>query len=75
MSSTSANTVIPKLDQLRATFGIPRVVKSDKRSMERIAKFACLLGFRDRKVTPLWPRANREVETFVETLKKCVKAG
>lgn len=29
VSSTSANAVIPKLDQLFATFGIPRVVKPD----------------------------------------------
>ena len=26
-------------------------------------------------MTPLWPRANGEVERFVKTLKKCVKAA
>ena len=34
-----------------------------------------VLGFKHRKVTPLWPRANGEVERFVKTLKKCVKAA
>lgn len=38
-------------------------------------KFACVLGFKHRKVTPLWPRANGEVERFVKTLKKCIKAA
>ena len=39
------------------------------------AKFADVLGFKHRKVTPLWPRANGEVERFVKTMKKCVKAA
>ena len=34
-----------------------------------------MLGFKHQKVTPLWPRANGEVERFVKTLKKCIKAA
>lgn len=78
VSSTSASAVIPKLDQLFATFGTPSVVKSDNGppfNGEEFAKFAHVLGFRHRKVTPLWPRANGEVERFVKTLKKCIKAA
>ncbi|XP_044170588.1 uncharacterized protein K02A2.6-like [Acropora millepora] len=78
VSSTSASAVIPKLDQLFSTFGAPRVVKSDNGppfNGEEFAKFACVLGFKHRKVTPLWPRANGEVERFVKTLKKCIKAA
>lgn len=78
VSSTSASAVIPKLDQLFATFGTPRVVKSDNGppfNGDEFAKFARVLGFRHRKVTPLWPRANGEVERFVKTLKKCIKAA
>lgn len=78
VSSTSASAVIPKLDQLFATFGTPRVVKSDNGppfNGEEFAKFAQVLGFRHRKVTPLWPRANGEVERFVKTLKKYIKAA
>ena len=70
MSSTSASAVIPMLDQLLATFGTPRIVKSDNGppfNGEEFAKFARVLGFRHRKVTPLWPRANGEVERFVKT--------
>ena len=64
VSSTSASAVIPKLDQLFSTFGAPRVVKSDNGPQftgEEFTKFACVLGFKHRKVTPLWPRANGEV--------------
>ena len=78
VSSTSASAVIPKLDKLFATFGTPRVVKSDNGSPfngDEFAKFAGALGFKHRKVTPLWPRANGEVERFVKTLKKCIKAA
>ena len=53
VSSTSASAVIPKLDQLFATFGAPSVVKSDNGppfSGEEFAKFAHVLGFRHRKV-------------------------
>ena len=78
VSSTSASVVIPKLDKLFAMFGTPRVVKSDNGppfNGEEFAKFAQVLGFKHRKVAPLWPRANGEVERFVKTLKKCVKAA
>ena len=78
VSSTSASAVIPKLDQLFATFGTPRVVKLDNGppfNGEEFAKFAHILGFKHRKVTPLWPRANGEVQRFVKTLKKCIKAA
>ena len=78
VSSTSASAVIPKLDQLFATFGTPRIVKSDNGppfNSDEFATFAQVLGFRHRKVTPLWPRANGEVERFVKTLKKSIKAA
>ena len=78
VSSTSASAVIPKLDKLFATFGTPHVVKSDNGppfNGDEFAKFAGALGFKHRKVTPLWPRANGEVERFVKTLKKYIKAA
>ena len=74
--STSANAAIPKLDQLFFTFESPHVVKSDNDLLcneEEFTKFASVLGFKHQKVTPLWPRANEEVERFVKTLKKYIK--
>ena len=77
MLSTSASAVIPKLDQLFATFGTPSVVRSDNGPCfnRGFPKFAHVFGFRHRKVTPFWPRVNGEVERFVKTLKKCIKAA
>ena len=34
-----------------------------------------MLGFKHRKVTPFWPKANREVRRFVKSLKKWIKAA
>ncbi|XP_068675525.1 uncharacterized protein [Montipora foliosa] len=79
LSLQGMHAVIPKLDQLFATFGTPHIVKSDNGPPffhgEEFAKFAGVLGFRHRKVTPPWPRANEEVERFVKKLKKCIKAA
>ena len=78
VSSTSASAVIPKLDKLFATFGTPLVVRSDNGppfNGDEFVKFSQVLGFKHRKVKPLWPRANGEVERFVKTLKKYIKAA
>jgi transposase InsO family protein len=78
ISSLSAKVVIPKLDRTFSEFGIPDVVKSDNGppfSSHEFKQFAIELGFRHRKITPLWPRANAEVERFMKTIKKVIKAA
>ena len=75
VTTTSAAAVIPKLDQIFAFCGTPEIVKSDNGppfNGEEFKMFAREVGFRHRKVTPLWPRANGEVERFVKTLKKAI---
>ena len=65
VKSTSANTVIPKVDKVFSEFGIPDVVKTDNGppfNSSAFKSFAQTLGFQHRKVTPRWPRANGEVE-------------
>ncbi len=39
------------------------------------ADFAKHKGFRHRKITPLWPRANGEAERFMRTIKKTMKTA
>ena len=76
VKSTSAATVIPKLDKVFSEFGVPGVVKSDNGppfKSKEFASFADDLGFKHRKVTPKWARANGEVERFVRTVTKVVK--
>ena len=78
VKSTSANTVIPKVDKVFSEFGIPGVVKTDNGppfNSSAFKSFAQILGFQHRKVTPRWPRANGEVERFVRTVKKVIKTA
>ena len=38
-------------------------------------QFADYLGFKHRKITPLWPKANAELERFMRTIEKTVRAA
>ena len=74
--STSAKAVLPKLDRVFAAYGVPEVVKSDKIPLfngHEFAQFADYLGFKHRRVTPLWPEANGEVELFMKTFGKVLR--
>ncbi|KAK3083972.1 hypothetical protein FSP39_006106 [Pinctada imbricata] len=78
MTSISARTVIPRLDGIFATFGIPSVCKSDNGppfNGSEFRKFADYLGFKHRKITPLHPEANGLVEKFMQPLQKIIKAA
>ena len=78
VKSTSANTVIPKVDKVFSEFGIPDVVKTDNGppfNSSAFKSFAQTLGFQHRKITHRWPRANGEVERFVRTVKKVIKTA
>ena len=61
ISSTSADAIIPLLTEIFAMFGIPEVLKSDNGppfNSFKFAEFARHLGFKHRKISPLWPMAN-----------------
>lgn len=76
--TTAAAVVIPHLDKIFAQYGVPVVVKSDNGppfNGNDFKQFANTLGFRHRKITPLWPRSNGEVERFMRTLKKTIEAA
>ena len=67
---------IPKLDRIFAAYGVPQVVKSDNGppfNGSEFAQFAKYLGFKHRKVSPLWPEANGEVERFMKTFGKVLR--
>ncbi|XP_051992411.1 uncharacterized protein K02A2.6-like [Xyrauchen texanus] len=77
LQSTSARATIPKLDKIFSTLGIPLEVKTDNGppfQSSEFADFATYLGFRHRKITPLWPQANAEAERFMRTLEKAICA-
>ena len=56
---------------------MPQVVKSDNGppfNGHEFAQFADYLGFKHRRVTPLWPEANGEVERFMTGSKRCTSS-
>ena len=78
LSNLSAKSVIPKIDSVFALFGIPDVVKTDNGppfNGREFNGFAEHLGFHHRKITPLWPQANGEVERFMKTIGKAIRAA
>ena len=75
VSSTSAKAVIPKLDRIFSAFGIPEIVRSDNGppfNGNEFKLYSQEMGFEHRKVTPLWPKANGEVERFMQNINKTV---
>ena len=71
--STAAKAVIPKLDRIFAAYGVPEFVKTyngPSFNGHEFAQFADYRGFVFRKVTPLWPEANGEVEMFMRSFVK-----
>ncbi|KAK3092457.1 hypothetical protein FSP39_003031 [Pinctada imbricata] len=76
--STSARTTMTRLDKIFATHGIPQVVKTDNGppfQSQQFRDFSKYMGFKHRKITPLWPRANGEVERFMRTIGKLIKTA
>ena len=78
LKSVSAETVIPILDKILASRGTPDKIKTDNgppfQSAE-FADFAQQLGFVHQKVTPYWPEANGQAESFMKCLGKTVKCA
>ena len=73
LTSTSARTVIPKLDAIFARQGISDVLKSDNgppfNGLE-FKNFAAYLGFNHKSY---WSRANGEAERLVQILEKSIR--
>lgn len=76
--STSAEVVISRLNTIFARHGFPNTVKSDNGppfQSSEFASFAKGCGFKHRKVMPLWPEANGEVERLMGTLNMFVRVS
>ena len=76
--STKASSIIPKLDKIFATHGIPYIVKSDNGppfSSDEFSNYCTALGINHDPVTPYWPQANGEVERFNQPLEKAIQTA
>ena len=73
VSGTSARAVIPKLDRIFSSLGIPVSVDSDNGppfSGQEFEDFSKYLGFKHERKTPRNPQANGEAEQFMRVLKQ-----
>ena len=71
--STDCHTNEERLKHIFATYGTPRRIESDNGpplNSKEFNEFARQEGFQHHRVTALHPRANREVERFMQTLNK-----
>ena len=57
-------------------FAIPDTIKSNNGppfASNEVRNFAAEFNFHHRKITPLWPQANRGAERFMKSLKKVLR--
>ena len=76
--STSASAIIPKMDRIFSTHGIPCIVRSDNGppfTSDEIKKYMEENGIKHYRTTPLWPQANSEAENFMKPLAKAVRSA
>ena len=76
--STSADCIIPVVDRVFANFSYPSVVKTDNgppfQSMQW-KRFMRASGITHRRITPCWPQANAQAESFNKPLMKSIRAA
>ena len=78
ITSTAAPAIIPKLDCIFATHGIPVKLKADNgppfngNEFERYAK---ALGMEWKPSTPLWPQGNSSVESLMKPIGKVLQTA
>ena len=76
--STSANSIIPKLNRIFSAHGIPHVIRSDNGppfTSEEFKKYMSENGINHRRITPLGPQANSEAESFMKPLTKAIRSA
>jgi hypothetical protein len=76
--STNAKSTITSLNRIFATHGLPRKIISDNGppfQSEEFRHYMITNGITHHKITPLWPQANAEAETFMKPLTKCLQTA
>ena len=76
--STNARSTINCLTRIFATHGLPSTLVSDNGPpfhSEELRQYMITNGITHRKITPLWPQANAEAETFMKPLTKCLQTA
>ena len=74
--STSAEIVIPVVNQVFSLFGYLEVVKTDNGPTyngTKCSEYMKECGVEHRKILPLWPQANSQTERSNKPLMKAIK--
>lgn len=77
-SSTSCNKLIPILERIFSIYGIPEIIISDNGPPFQSSQLAIYFkqkGINHHRITPLWPRANGQVERFMPNLTKVAQTA
>ena len=78
IKAVSIDQVQPRLEQLFGLLGTPLEYKTDNGfpfQSSRFADFSRKLGFKHKKITPYWPRANSGVDSFMKKLCKVLRSS
>ena len=78
LKSTTTKVVRNHFDRLFATYRIPDQITTDigpPFDSNEMTNYMARKGIKHHRATPLWPQANREVESFMKPLGKAVKAA
>ena len=76
--NTSAKSTIQCFESIFSRHGIPRTIVSDNGPPfqgDEIRQYMSTNGIKHRKLTPIWPQANGEAETFMKPLTKCLQTA
>ena len=76
VKSTSAESIILAFERIFSIHGIPEEVKTDNGTpfqSQAFEKFSKEKGFSHRKITPVWPEANGQIENFMKKIGKVAK--
>ena len=75
--ATTSKVIIQRLDAQFARYGMPKTLRTDNGSnlvSEEVEDYLKEMGVKHLHTTPLWPRANGEVERQNRSLLKAIKA-
>ena len=78
LTSTSAEQLIPSLQRIFSTYGLPKTVISDNGppfKSHALKTYFQQKNVSHRRITPLWPQANAQAERFMKSLNKIVKSA
>ena len=76
--SLAVEKIIPIIDKVFATFAYPIVLKTDNGTPFQSKMWSDVCSFNNvkhRKITPIWPQANAQAESFNKPMMKSIRAA